>query len=63
VQVKSNSPRRVGVDVVNNEIVVLDQTLNNVFHGHVREWIELTSDMKEALIRKGWVDKTGVIKR
>ncbi len=43
VQVKPTSPRRVGVDVQNNEIVVLDKTRYlsdqvDEYHGHVREW-------------------------
>ncbi|HEZ1274876.1 TPA: pretoxin, partial [Neisseria meningitidis] len=58
VQVKSTSPRRVGVDKANNEIVVLDktQTFNNGFaeyHGHVRSWQDLHTDQKNALKKAG----------
>src|SRR5262249_15806270 len=49
VQVKETSPRRVGVDKTNNEIVVLDQTRPGIFHGHVRQWSELTSEMQNVL--------------
>ncbi|HEZ0768052.1 TPA: HINT domain-containing protein [Neisseria meningitidis] len=58
VQVKSTSPRRVGVDKANNEIVVLDktQTFNNgsaEYHGHVRSWQDLHTDQKNALKKAG----------
>ena len=36
IQVKSTSPRRVGVDKANGEITVFDRTSDGVFHGHVR---------------------------
>jgi hypothetical protein len=42
VQVKPMSPRRVGVDAANAEIVVLDQTSEDTFQGHVRSWEQLT---------------------
>ena len=49
VQVKLTSPRRVGVDRINKELVVLDQTLITpegieVYHGHVRAWEDLHPD-------------------
>ncbi|HFC6479832.1 TPA: polymorphic toxin-type HINT domain-containing protein [Neisseria meningitidis] len=58
VQVKSTSPRRVGVDKANNEIVVLNktQTFNNgsaEYHGHVRSWQDLHTDQKNALKKAG----------
>jgi len=62
VQVKDTSPRRVGVDPANKEIVVLDQTSDGVFHGHVREWNELTSQMQNALKDAGLTDASGGIK-
>jgi hypothetical protein len=61
VQVKATSPRRVGVDVANGEIVVLDQTSARVFHGHVRGWDQLTDQQRNALIRSKLVDKRGNI--
>ncbi|HEZ2362627.1 TPA: MafB family polymorphic toxin, partial [Neisseria meningitidis] len=68
VQVKSTSPRRVGVDKANNEIVVLDktQTFNNGFaeyHGHVRSWQDLHTDQKNALKKAGLVNSKGKIKK
>ena len=51
--------RRVGVS--NNEIVVLDETTEGVFHGHVRSWEDLTPKMQNALRKAGLVDKKGKI--
>jgi hypothetical protein len=53
------------------EYVVLDMTsrgnpekgLKPIFHGHVRSWDELTTDMKEALKREGFTDNKGRIIR
>lgn len=66
-----NQRRRIGVDVENQEIVVLNRTGNLVkdkklvggqYHGHVREWDKLTKDMKEALELEGVkVDRKGKI--
>jgi hypothetical protein len=61
IQVKSTSPRRVGIDPETNEIVVFDQTIGNTFHGHVRSWEMLHQDMKNALVKGGLVDKNGKI--
>jgi hypothetical protein len=61
VQVKPASPRRIGVDKVNGEIVVLDEHLPGRFHGHVRDWDGLTSAMQNALRDAGLVDKKGNI--
>jgi hypothetical protein len=61
-QVSPNSPRRVGIDASSNEIVVFDRTGNLVeqgkvvggqYHGHVRTWDELTSEMQNVLKRNG----------
>ena len=67
VQVKLTSPRRVGVDKINKELVVLDQTLITpegieVYHGHVRAWEDLHPDQKKVLQDAGLVDKKGKIK-
>jgi len=68
-QVSNNSPRRIGLDVVNNEFVIFDRTGNKVvnkevaggvFHGHVRSWDELESPMKKLLEDRGLV-KNGKI--
>lgn len=68
-QVSNNSPRRIGIDVKNNEFVVFDRTGNKVvnkevaggvFHGHVRFWDELEAPMKKLLVDRGLV-KNGKI--
>jgi hypothetical protein len=61
VQVKITSPRRVGVDMENQEFVVFDRTRENVYHGHVRSWSDLHPDMQRALQRAGMVDRRGNI--
>lgn len=45
--------RRIGVS--DGQYVVLDQTSEGVFHGHTREWAELTDKMKSILIKEGKV--------
>ena len=67
VQVKLTSPRRVGVDKINKELVVLDQTLITpegieVYQGHVRAWEDLHPGQKKALQDAGLVNKKGEIK-
>ena len=59
VRVKGTSPRRVGVDKANGELVVFDQTSKGIFHGHVRSWRELTSQQQNALRNAGLVGKKG----
>ena len=54
MQVKLTSPRRLGVDYVNKEIVIFDQTSSGVFHGHVRTWGELVPE-QQSLLRQ-WFD-------
>ena len=66
-QVKLTSPRRVGVDKINKELVVLDQTLITpegieVYQGHVRAWEDLHPDQKKALQDAWLVNKMGKIK-
>ncbi|WP_232040129.1 RHS repeat-associated core domain-containing protein [Ralstonia wenshanensis] len=68
VQVKENSPRRVGVDARNDEIVVMDKTRTHPngdeeFHGHVRCWCDLHNDQQSALKKSGMVSGKGRIKR
>ncbi len=64
-----NSPRRIGIDVKNDEFVVFDRTGNKVvdkgvaggvFHGHVRSWDELDGAMQKVLEARGLV-KNGKI--
>ena len=61
VQVKDTSPRRVGIDYQTGEFTVFDQTSAGVFHGHVRSWNDLTSQMQNALRKAGMVDRKGNI--
>lgn len=63
VQVKSTSPRRVGIDYEAGEIVVFDETHpgKGVYHGHTRTWEELTPEMRKALIESGYTDRRGQI--
>lgn len=68
VQVKDTSPRRVGVDAENVELVVLDKTRahpsgDEEFHGHVRCWCDLHNDQQSALKKAGMVTSKGKIKR
>nr|WP_321840119.1 RHS repeat-associated core domain-containing protein [Paraburkholderia bannensis] len=67
VQVKDTSPRRVGVDAENNELVVMDKTRTHAnrdeeFHGRVRCWCDLHNDQQSALRRAGKVTSKGKIK-
>jgi len=61
IQVKPTSPRRVGIDYETGEFNVFDQTTSGVFHGHVRTWNQLTSEMQHALRQAGMVDARGRI--
>jgi hypothetical protein len=61
IQVKPTSPRRVGIDYETGEIVVFDQTVPGKFHGHVRPWDQLTTDIQRALINSGMMDRRGRI--
>jgi len=63
LQVKATSPRRIGVDLRNQEFVVFDETYpgKGIFHGHVRSWHELTPEMQQTLIKADKVTKKGKI--
>jgi RHS repeat-associated protein len=61
VQVKETSPRRVGVDTESGRFVVYDQTRPGEFHGHVRYWHELRSEMQNALVKAGLATRNGKI--
>ena len=61
MQVKDTSLRRVGVDRQNGQLVVLDQTRDGVFHGHVRGWEKLTQQQRNSLMKAGLTDKKGLI--
>jgi hypothetical protein len=59
VSIGPNTTRRVGIS--QGEFVVLDETGNGIFHGHVREWGDLTQEMQAALRKSGLVNKKGKI--
>jgi RHS repeat-associated protein len=83
VQIKPTNARRIGVDDKNGEVVILDRTRvqpapqapegeeqqpdTEIYHGHVRNWDDMTSDpgmadAQNAAKRAGLVDKKGNIK-
>ena len=67
-QVKESSPRRIGVDIENNELVILDRTQvtpnsDEEFHGHVRCWCDLHTDQQNTLRRAQQVTSKGKIRR
>lgn len=63
------APRRIGVS--NGEIVILDRTrqascgctteggVNDIWHGHVRSWDQLSPGMQSAVRKGGLVDRKG----
>ncbi|TBU81901.1 DUF637 domain-containing protein, partial [Phytopseudomonas dryadis] len=61
IQVKTTSPRRVGIDYESKEFVVFDKTLDTTYHGHVRSWKDLHPDMQKALQQAGMADRKGNI--
>lgn len=61
VAISSNSGTRVGVDVMNDEIVVFMPQAPNRYHGHVRSWDGLTQAQKNALHGAGLTNRKGNI--
>lgn len=63
VRIKDTSTRRLGVDKINNELVVFDETHpgKEIYHGHIRTWEQLTPEMKNVLQHAGFLDKRGKI--
>lgn len=65
VSISDLSCKRVGVS--NNEIVVLNQTSERLYHGYVTSWSDLLSDgaksqlIRNALLQNGLVSQTGKI--
>jgi len=59
VQVKPTSPRRVAYEPDAGQFVVLDETVPGQFHGHVVPWSNLHTDMKNALVNLGVVNRRG----
>jgi hypothetical protein len=61
VQLKATSTRRIGIDYQEGQFVILDETSEGVFHGHVRSWAQLDQAQRNVLIRWGFVDRRGNI--
>lgn len=57
--INQSTTRRIGIS--QGEFVVLDETGGGIFHGHVREWKDLTQQMQAVLRRSGLVTKKGKI--
>ena len=62
LQIKNTSDRRIAVDKSVEEFIIFDKTIDNIYHGHVRTWAELTPEMQNILIKNNLVDKKGKIK-
>jgi hypothetical protein len=60
-QLREESPRRIGVDAINKEIVIFMQHLPGVFHGFVVEWETLEPRAQKILQKLGLVSKRGRI--
>lgn len=61
VQIREESPRRLGVDVPNEEIVIFMQHLPDIFHGFVVEWNDLEPRAQKILQQLGLVTRRGRI--
>ena len=61
VQIREESPRRLSVDELNQEIVIFMQHLPNVFHGFVVEWKDLEPRGQKILQELGLVTRRGRI--
>jgi hypothetical protein len=59
VQIRDESPRRVGLDPLNNEIVIFMQHLPGLFHGFVVEWENLAPGAQRTLQEHGLVNRRG----
>jgi len=61
LQVSNNSTRRVSANFETGEFTVFDEHLPNIFHGHVRNWGELSQTMQSVLRKSGQVNQKGKI--
>lgn len=61
IKIKDISDRRIAVDKNTGDFVIFDKTIDNIYHSHVRTWNELTQEMKNLLINKGFVNRKGKI--
>lgn len=49
------------IAVEDNYFVIFYKTIEREFHGHVREWKQLTDHMKNTLINHGLAKRSGKI--
>lgn len=63
--VGGNSKARIGYDSETGEIVVFQETSENVYHGYVPEngWKDLTQGQRNALVEAGIFKNTGKLVR
>lgn len=61
VSYKPTSNSRVGIDPTTDEIVVLDDTNDGTYHGHVETWNQLDQKQQNALVEDGFVNRKGRI--
>lgn len=63
LRLSANSTRRIGIDYAEQRFVVFDETYpdQGIFHGHYRDWAELSQPMQGLLRRWGMVDSRGGI--
>ncbi|HET8841542.1 MAG TPA: hypothetical protein VFN35_08750, partial [Ktedonobacteraceae bacterium] len=61
VSYKPTTNSRVGIDPTTGDIVVLDDTNDGTYHGHVETWQQLDQDQQNALKNNGFIDKRGRI--
>jgi hypothetical protein len=61
VSIPSSTTLRIGVDLNVSEIVVFDITKDGRYGGFVRSWQQLTQEMKDTLMKKGFLETSGRI--
>ena len=49
------------ISLCDGEFVILFKTGNNCYHGHVRQWKDLTDQMKNILCENKWTRRNGKI--
>ncbi|WP_026097930.1 hypothetical protein [Baaleninema simplex] len=62
IELPGNTTRRVSIDKEAGEFVVFDEHTPGKFHGHTREWSELSQTMKNVLIKAGLVSRKDKVK-
>jgi hypothetical protein len=63
LSISENTTRRVGIDYSADRFLVFDETYpgEGVFHGHYRDWSELTQQMQSVLRRAGMSSGRGAV--